>query len=38
MCQSLHFYEDFDHEKIVIYPVASENFTTLEKSLVKGFL
>ena len=30
--QSIHFYAD------IIYPVASENFTTLDKSLVKGFL
>ena len=36
--QSLHFYEGFDHEKILIYPGASENFTTLDKILVLAFL
>ena len=35
---SINFYEDFDHGKILIYPVARENFTTLDKSIVKGFL
>ena len=36
--QSLHFYEGFDPEKILVYPAASENFTTLDKTLVRGFL
>ena len=27
----------FDHEKILIYPRASENFTTLDKTLVRTF-
>ena len=35
---SLHFYEGFDHEKNLIYPGASENFTTLDKILVPAFL
>ena len=39
LCNSLcfSFYESFDHQKILIYPVASENFTTLDKTLVRTF-
>ena len=37
MSVDLRFYEGFNHEKILIYPVASENFTTLEKTLARTF-
>ena len=32
------FMKTLTMKKIIIYPVASENLTTLDKSLVKGFL
>ena len=32
------FYEGFDLENILIYPVASKNFTTLDKIAVPAFL